>query len=64
MAGAQTRQITAEAELVKAIREAGRDPVQRDTFHQPIKAWGEATPAETEPPAKKSPVLEENLATG
>jgi len=29
---AQTPQLTAEAELVKAIREAGREPAQRDTF--------------------------------
>jgi len=36
MAGAQTPQLTAEAELVKAIREAGREPVQRDTFYQPV----------------------------
>ena len=36
MAGAQTPQLTAEAELVKAIREAGREPVQRDTFYEPV----------------------------
>jgi aminodeoxyfutalosine synthase len=36
MAGAQTPQLTAQTELVKAIREAGREPVQRDTFYEPI----------------------------
>lgn len=36
MAGAQTPQATQEKELVRAIREAGREPVQRDTFYQPI----------------------------
>jgi len=61
---AQTPQLTAEAELVKAIREVGREPAQRDTFYQPIKVWGNAAPAAAEPPAKKSLVLEENLATG
>ena len=24
------------AELIKAIRETGREPVQRDTFYQPV----------------------------
>ena len=64
LAGAQTPQLTAEVELVKAIREAGREPVQRDTFYQPVKVWGEAASAPAEPPARKSPVLEGNLATG
>jgi aminodeoxyfutalosine synthase len=36
MAGAQTPQLTAAAELVKAIREAGREPVQRDSFYHPL----------------------------
>ena len=39
MAGAKTPQLQTEKELVKAIREAGRTPVQRDTFYQPIKVW-------------------------
>ena len=37
MAGAKTPQMTAEKELVKAIREAGREPVQRNTFYEPIR---------------------------
>ena len=37
MAGGEQGQLQTEAELVKAIREAGRDPVQRDTFYQPLK---------------------------
>ncbi|MBL9175296.1 MAG: aminofutalosine synthase MqnE [Verrucomicrobiales bacterium] len=36
MAGARTPQLQTERDLVKAIREAGREPVQRDTFYQPI----------------------------
>jgi aminodeoxyfutalosine synthase len=42
MAGAQTPQLTAEAELVKAIREAGREPVQRDTFYEPVRSLSNA----------------------
>jgi len=36
MAGAQTPQQMAQAELVKAIREAGREPVQRDSLYRPV----------------------------
>ena len=36
MAGGGQGQLQTQAELVKAIREAGREPVQRDTFYQPI----------------------------
>lgn len=36
MAGAQTPQELARAELTAAIREAGRDPVQRDSLYQPV----------------------------
>lgn len=36
MAGAKTPQEQTTAALVKAIREAGRTPVQRDTFYRPI----------------------------
>src|SRR5262249_51439714 len=36
MAGATSPQLQTEAEMVKAIREAGRVPVQRNTFYEPI----------------------------
>ena len=36
MAGGKAPQLQAEADLIKAIREAGREPVQRDTFYQPV----------------------------
>jgi aminodeoxyfutalosine synthase len=64
MAGATSPQLQTEAEMVKAIREAGRTPVQRNTFYEPIRVL-ENTPAanETEPPSGKSKVLEDNLAT-
>jgi aminodeoxyfutalosine synthase len=62
MAGAKTPQLQTEAEMVKAIREAGRIPVQRDTFYQPVKIWnGEAVSDAETPGASK--VLQENLAT-
>jgi len=38
MAGATSPQMTTEKELVKSIREAGRIPVQRDTFYRPLKS--------------------------
>ncbi|MHB8519315.1 MAG: aminofutalosine synthase MqnE [Limisphaerales bacterium] len=65
MAGATSPQQQTEAELVKVIREAGRVPVQRNTFYEPVKVWDAPTPpsAEAEPPADRSNVLEANLAT-
>ena len=52
--------------MMKAIRETGRTPVQRNTFYEPIKVLAdgrEPTATEAEPPAGKSKVLEDNLAT-
>jgi hypothetical protein len=62
MAGAKTPQLQTEVEMVKAIRETGRTPVQRDTFYQPVKIWNGQI-AETIPPARGSRVLESNLAS-
>jgi aminodeoxyfutalosine synthase len=64
MAGATSPQLQTEAEMIKAIREAGRTPVQRDTFYEPVKVWDDALAAgEAGPPAGKSKLLEDNLAT-
>ncbi len=66
MAGATSPQLQTEAEMIKAIREAGRTPVQRNTFYEPIKVLADGhqpTATEAEPPATKSKVLEDNLAT-
>ena len=64
MAGATSPQLQTEAEMIKAIRETGRTPVQRNTFYEPIKVWDAAPTAnEAEPPSGKSKVLEDNLAT-
>lgn len=64
MAGATSPQLQTEAEMVKAIREAGRIPVQRNTFYEVIKEWDGAPQSSAvngEQPASK--VLESNLAT-
>jgi aminodeoxyfutalosine synthase len=68
MAGAKSPQLQTETEMIKAIREAGLIPVQRNTFYEPIKVLADnqslqAATIETEPPQNKSKVLEDNLAT-
>ncbi len=64
MAGATSPQQQTEAALLKAIREAGRVPVQRNTFYEPIKVWdGPAAPAESDGAGPRSRVLKDNLAT-
>src|SRR5580692_8096146 len=60
MAGASSPQQQTEAEMVKAIREAGRTPVQRNTFYDPIKVWDNAPAKENEPSGEKSKMLEDN----
>ena len=67
MAGAKSPQLQTEAEMLKAIREAGRTPVQRNTFYEPIKLWetaGSKSVGTSERAAGRSKVLEQNLATG
>ncbi len=63
MAGSQTPQLQTEADMVKAIREAGREPVQRNTFYEPIKVWDGPPPVEGADGGARSKVLEDNLAT-
>jgi len=71
MAGATSPQLQTETEMIKAIREAGRTPVQRNTFYEPIKVLADsqslqtATKADGNEPenSARSKVLEENLAT-
>jgi aminodeoxyfutalosine synthase len=63
MAGAKSPQLQTEAEMVKAIREAGCTPVQRNTFYEPIKVWDAPAPAADAPNDQRSTVLENNLAT-
>jgi aminodeoxyfutalosine synthase len=63
MAGASSPQLQTEAAMLKAIREAGRTPVQRNTFYEPIKILENALPAEHKENSGHSKVLEDNLAT-
>jgi len=63
MAGATSPQLQTENEMIKAIREAGRVPVQRNTFYEPIKTWDEPPAAKPGASGASSPVLEKNLAT-
>lgn len=63
MAGAESPQLQTEADMVKAIREAGRTPVQRNTFYEPIKILENSLPGEAAENSRHSKVLEENLAT-
>jgi aminodeoxyfutalosine synthase len=64
MAGATSPQLQTEAEMIKAIHEAGRTPVQRNTFYEPIRVLEplQAATETTENPAR-SKMLEDNLAT-
>jgi aminodeoxyfutalosine synthase len=63
MAGVTSPQLQTEADMIKAIREAGRTPVQRNTFYEPIKVLeNPPEPAATEN-SVRSKVLEDNLAT-
>jgi len=63
MAGTRAPQLQTEAALLKAIREAGREPVQRNTFYEPIKVHGATAAAESSETEAKSKLLEQNLAT-
>jgi aminodeoxyfutalosine synthase len=65
MAGATSPQLQTEADMIKAIREAGRTPVQRNTFYEPIKvlADGHQADGNANENSARSKVLEENLAT-
>jgi aminodeoxyfutalosine synthase len=62
MAGAGTPQFQPEAALIKAIREAGRVPVQRNTFYEAVREWTDNTP---DAPGDSAPsnILDDNLAT-
>ena len=62
--GAKSPQLQSEAAMIKAIREAGCTPVQRNTFYEPINVWdGPAPLASPDGETGRSGVLEGNLAT-
>jgi hypothetical protein len=56
-------QLQPEADMIKAIREAGRSPVQRNTFYEVLADGHQLDVRVAEPPSGKSKVLEDNLAT-
>jgi len=63
MAGANSPQVQTEGAMLKAIREAGRVPVQRNTFYEVVRVHDHESgelPAAT---GGKSRVLENNLAS-
>ena len=63
MAGAKSPQLQTETEMIKAIREAGRTPVQRNTFYEPIRVWEAVAAATAGPAGPRSEILDNNLAT-
>ena len=63
MAGATSPQLQTEAAMLKAICEAGRTPVQRNTFYEPIKVLENPLASEVAANSARSKVLEDNLAT-
>ena len=63
MAGATSPQLQTEADMVKAIREVGRTPVQRNSFYEPIRILENSPVASTPENSGHSKVLEDNLAT-
>ena len=63
MAGATSPQLQTEADMVKAIREVGRTPVQRNSFYEPIRILENTPVAGAVENAGHSKVLEDNLAT-
>jgi aminodeoxyfutalosine synthase len=63
MAGAKSPQAQTEAAMLKAIREAGRQPVQRNTFYEAVKEWDTTPNGDGGTQDNSSRVLEHNLAT-
>jgi aminodeoxyfutalosine synthase len=63
MAGAESPQLQTEADMLKAIREAGRTPVQRNTFYEPIRILENPAANGVQENDAHSKVLEDNLAT-
>lgn len=63
MAGATSPQSQTEAAMIKAIREAGRVPVQRNTFYETVRVTDGSPEAGALPDGEGRTVLEKNLAT-
>jgi aminodeoxyfutalosine synthase len=63
MAGAQSPTQQTEADMIKAIRETGRVPVQRNTFYEPVKVWETPPPQPQNPADSPADIGTRNLAT-
>src|SRR5271168_34494 len=63
MAGATSPQLQTETDMIKAIREAGRTPVQRNSFYEPIKVLPDLVSQDNPETIAASAELRENLAT-
>ena len=63
MAGARTPQLQTEADMIKAILETGRTPVQRNTFYEPIKVWDAPPEGQASPASAPTKILRDNLAS-
>jgi len=63
MAGANSPQVQTEGAMLKAIREAGRVPVQRNTFYEVVRVFDRETGEVPTVTDGKSRVLENNLAS-
>ena len=65
MAGTGAPQSQPEAALIKAIREAGKTPMQRNTFYEPVREWTDGTPDAPHSLDDSVPpnLLDDNLAT-
>ena len=63
MAGSKSPQLQTEADMLKAIHDAGRVPVQRNTFYEPVKVWDDSPAPVAASTEKSSGLLEQNLAT-
>ena len=63
MAGANSPQVQTEGAMLKAIREVGRVPVQRNTFYEVVRVLDNETGEVPAATGGKSRVLENNLAS-
>ena len=63
MAGSKVPQLQTERAMLAAIREAGRTPVQRNTFYEAVRVWDASGAAEDAVDGSPTPLLQNNLAT-
>lgn len=63
MAGAPAGQLQTEAAMIRAIRETGRVPVQRNSFYEPLRVWEGDVPDGPQGRPTRASLVEANLAT-